>query len=136
MSDSLFANLNGSLPTAAESTEQPFTRLDELRAMVKEFEEFDELVSLRMFGHWIDRDGRTLNKKERIQREHRYRLLEYQLFGSDDWCAPGVVDRELDDLRDDVNKLGDEAKELGLDCDEVKELLRRIDAVAENMSDE
>jgi hypothetical protein len=95
-------------------------RLEILTEMVEEFEEFDELVNLRIFGGG--------NKKVRNERESRYLLLEYQLFGGD-WCAPGIVDKELEDVRSSV-------MELGVDCDEVKELLRRIDAVAENMSDE
>ena len=55
--------------------------------------------------------------------------MQYQLFGSDDYCEPGVVEKELEELRSSV-------MELGVDCGEVKELLRRIDAVAENMRDE
>jgi hypothetical protein len=121
MSDSQFVNENGSLPTAAESTEQPVTGLDAARTMVESFEEFDELITRRIFF-----DG---TKKARLELEHRYLLMQYQLFGSDDYCEPGVVDKKLEELRSSV-------MELGVDCGEVKELLRRIDAVAENMSDE
>jgi len=50
------------------------------------------------------------------------------MFGSDDYCAPGVVEEHLEDVRSSVIELGV--------CDEVKELLRRLDAVAEEMGDE
>ena len=96
-------------------------RLESLTERVEEFEEFAELIERRIFF-----EG---SKKDRLELEHRYLLMQYLLFGSDDYCEPGVFDKELEDVRSDV-------MELGVDCDEVKELLRRIDAVAENMSDE
>jgi hypothetical protein len=98
--------------------------LKELTKMVEEFEEFDWLIMDPPY----DRDGGTLTKKEQIQQRERFHLLESKLFDGDDWGVPGYFEPEFVQLRTRVMELGD--------SDEVKELLRRIDELAESLGDE
>jgi|ERR1700678_3050712 len=118
-------------PSVSE-TPQMTNEEEYLKEVTKTVEEFEEFESLIHNGSPWDEDGRKLSKKEQIQRENRFVLLESLLFGpDDDYCAPGVVEKELEELRSQVMEL--EVMELG---DEAKALLRRIDELAEKMSDE
>jgi hypothetical protein len=100
-------------------------RLKSCTNTVEQLEELREVIMDRIFFEGT--------KKERLKLEHRYELLQYLLFGSDDYCVPGTVEKQLEELRSDVMELGADDHELS---DEVKELLRRIDVVAEEFSDE
>ena len=89
-------------------------RLEKFTEAVEEYEEFVELMYF---------DG---TETERVAAEHRYDQLQCILLGGSDWCTANV-NTNLEELRTYVMELGDRQ--------EVKELLSRIDELADEFID-